>query len=115
MIKSEDVAEPPVAFVTMLVWSGIYTSRMKKLRPRIVEERLCMNCGYSLLHTETDDDGLGRCSECGTVFARGQYDDVVVRLQFGQHVEERDRDFRVQKERSVVVGGRQGGRAFERA
>ncbi len=61
-------------FVAMFVWSWVYASRMKRLKPRIVDERLCMNCGFCLLGTPTDDDGFGRCPECGEGFVPGQYE-----------------------------------------
>lgn len=60
--------------VTMLAWSGIYAWRVQRMRPAIAERRLCLNCGYSLLHTPTGEDGIGRCPECGGEFAIGQYE-----------------------------------------
>ena len=63
-----------VWLILLLIWSGIYSARVKRLRPAIVDRRRCFNCGYSLLHTLTDEHGLGRCSECGCEFATAQYE-----------------------------------------
>ena len=60
--------------VTMLVWSGIYAWRVQRMQPGIPERRRCLNCGYSLLHTPTDEQGIGRCPECGGEFAIEQYE-----------------------------------------
>ena len=62
-----------IGFILLLVWGSWYTTRMKKLVPSIIEKRCCMNCGYCLLHTQTDQGGLGRCPECGGEFVLGQY------------------------------------------
>ena len=61
-------------FVTLLVWGSWYTMRVRKLQPAIIDQRLCMNCGFCLLGAPTDDAGLGRCAECGCVFATAQYE-----------------------------------------
>ncbi len=60
--------------VTMLLWSTIYAWRVQRLKPAIVRQQLCFNCGYSLVHTPTDEDGLGRCPECAQEFVRAQYE-----------------------------------------
>jgi len=60
--------------VVMLVWGGWYTARVKRLNPAIVGERLCLNCGFCLLHTPIGEDGFGRCPECGHEFTLRQYE-----------------------------------------
>jgi len=71
---SGDVPYTGILFVSLLIWGGWYTARMKRLKPSIVSERLCMNCGYCLLHTPIDDDGLGSCPECDSEFVVAQYE-----------------------------------------
>jgi ribosomal protein L37AE/L43A len=63
-----------LSFAALGLWSWWYTIRVKRIRKAVVKDRLCMNCGYSLLGTDTDERGLGRCPECGTVFSVGQYE-----------------------------------------
>ena len=60
--------------VALSVWSGIYAWRLQRMRPAIVNHRLCLNCGYSLLHAPTDEQAIGRCPECGCDFATAQYE-----------------------------------------
>lgn len=55
------------------LWGAWYSYRVGRLKPSIVDRRGCMNCGFCLLGTEVDDDEIGRCPECGTTFALGQY------------------------------------------
>jgi DNA-directed RNA polymerase subunit RPC12/RpoP len=61
-------------FIAMLIWSGWYAMRVKALRPDIVKNRLCFDCGFSLLGTETNEHGVGRCPECGGKFVLAQYE-----------------------------------------
>jgi hypothetical protein len=61
-------------FLVMLVWSAVYAARVQRLRPTIIKQRLCMNCGFCLLHTPTGADGLGTCPECGEIFVLAQYE-----------------------------------------
>ena len=63
-----------ILLVTMFAWGGWYQARVSRLRPAIAASRLCFQCGYSLLHTEVDDAGIGRCPECGTEFDAAQYE-----------------------------------------
>jgi predicted Zn-ribbon and HTH transcriptional regulator len=58
----------------MLVWSGIYTSRVKGIVPSLVPERRCLECGYSLLGTPVGNDGVGRCPECASTFTAAEYE-----------------------------------------
>lgn len=58
----------------MSIWSGAYTARVKRIVPSLVPERRCLECGYSLLGTPTDGDGLGRCPECASAFALAEYE-----------------------------------------
>lgn len=60
-------------FITLLLWGGWYARRVRKLQPKIIDQRLCMNCGFCLLGAPIDDADLGRCSECGCVFTTAQY------------------------------------------
>jgi len=34
---------------------------------------MCFKCGYSLQQSPTDEDGYGKCSECGEQFNAGYY------------------------------------------
>lgn len=63
-----------VWLVVMLIWSWIYTIRVKRLRPGILDRRLCFICGYSLIQARTNEAGVGRCPECGSEFILAQYD-----------------------------------------
>jgi len=69
-----DIPVHLIWFVTLLLWGWWYTARVRKLKPAIVDQRLCMNCGYCLLGTPIDEMNMGRCPECGCVFASAQYD-----------------------------------------
>ncbi len=40
---------------------------------RLIEERLCFECGYSLIGQLIDDDGQGHCPECGRTFEVVRY------------------------------------------
>lgn len=40
----------------------------RRFRDRLIAERLCLECGYSLLGSPLDADGRGRCPECGKTF-----------------------------------------------
>ncbi|MHC4990075.1 MAG: hypothetical protein ACYTGC_03755 [Planctomycetota bacterium] len=62
-----------VWFVGLLVWSGFYSWRLQRMRPSIVAKHLCFDCGFSLVGTPTDEQGIGRCSECGALFVLAQY------------------------------------------
>lgn len=62
-----------VWLAAMLIWSGVYAARVKRIVPSLVPDRRCLECGYSLLGTPTDDDGLGRCPECASPFALEEY------------------------------------------
>lgn len=63
-----------IAFIILLIWGSWYVARMKKLGPSIIDQRRCMNCGYILLYTPINEQGLGRCSECGEIFILNQYE-----------------------------------------
>ncbi|MCP3905239.1 MAG: hypothetical protein GY715_16560 [Planctomycetes bacterium] len=55
------------------VWSLVHWLRTRRFRPRVIERRLCLDCGYSLLHTPCDENEIGRCPECGELFSVAQY------------------------------------------
>jgi hypothetical protein len=63
-----------IAAGIMGVWSLVHWLRTRRLRPAISERLLCLDCGYSLVQTPRDENGVGRCPECGTVFAVAQYE-----------------------------------------
>ncbi|MCZ6836022.1 MAG: hypothetical protein O7G85_09640 [Planctomycetota bacterium] len=69
-----DIPVNGITFVVLLIWGGWYSTRVKKLLPAILDQRLCMNCGYCLLHSPTDDTGHGRCPECGDAYGIEQYE-----------------------------------------
>jgi hypothetical protein len=39
----------------------------------IIEERLCLACGYALKGQPLDEEHRGRCPECGRDFSLGEY------------------------------------------
>lgn len=45
----------------------------RRFRDRLIAERQCLECGYSLLGSPLDADGRGRCPECGTTFEIVRY------------------------------------------
>lgn len=56
------------------IWFLVRNERfLGKVRLRIVTNRLCVKCAYSLLHTPTDCQGNGVCPECGHAFNEGVY------------------------------------------
>ncbi|MCL4196953.1 MAG: hypothetical protein KJZ69_05625 [Phycisphaerales bacterium] len=44
-----------------------------RFRRRLIDQRLCLECGYSLIGQLIDDEGRGRCPECGTTFEIVRY------------------------------------------
>lgn len=46
---------------------------LRRFRLRLIEERLCFDCGYALIGAPTDDLGRGRCPECGKAFRVATY------------------------------------------
>lgn len=52
------------------IWYLFRTRRYIKI---IIRNRMCFVCGYSLRKTPTDENGSGRCSECGASFHLGYY------------------------------------------
>ena len=64
-------------FVSLILLSPLvfflYIIRAKQFSKSIIRKRICIYCGYSLIHTFTDDNGYGTCSECGKRFHLGYY------------------------------------------
>lgn len=56
-----------------LLWTGWFATRTTRMSNRIVAERLCLRCGYPLLHAPVDESGFSRCPECGRRFHEGEY------------------------------------------
>ncbi|MBT8486885.1 MAG: hypothetical protein HKO59_03925 [Phycisphaerales bacterium] len=46
---------------------------VRRARTRIVSQRLCLSCGYTLLRTPVDGEDSGRCPECGRRFWAASY------------------------------------------
>jgi hypothetical protein len=67
------VGLPAVVLVVLFAWSIVHHFRNASLIERIVTNHMCLDCGYSLMHTP-DDVGIGRCPECGGEFNRRQYE-----------------------------------------
>jgi len=59
--------------VVMCVFFIWYLFRIKRYIKIIIRQRLCFACGYSLRKTPTEENGSGRCSECGASFHLGYY------------------------------------------
>ena len=61
------------AWVVALAWCGLYFRSMRRLADKIIEQRLCLRCGASLIETDTDEYGHGVCNRCCSVFCLGDY------------------------------------------
>jgi len=61
------------AWLLALTWCGLYFHAMRRLKDRIIEDRLCLRCGVPLKVIETDEDGAGLCPGCNTVFNISEY------------------------------------------
>jgi len=59
--------------VVMCVFFTWYFFRIKRFVKIIIRHRMCFACGYSLRKTPTEENGCGRCSECGVTFHLGYY------------------------------------------
>lgn len=44
-----------------------------RFQKRLIEERLCFECGYALIGQQVDEAGRGRCPECGKTFDVRRY------------------------------------------
>ncbi|MFG0330502.1 MAG: hypothetical protein ACF8PN_11460 [Phycisphaerales bacterium] len=67
----------PVVFVTVLfapVLLFAQSIRLRRLRRRIICDRLCLSCFYPLHGAPLDAGGAGRCPECGSPFTVQQYE-----------------------------------------
>lgn len=62
----------PVYIGTVGMATAIGT-RTNRLIRRIVAERLCLRCGYPLLHAPVDEKEFGACPECGRRFNLAEY------------------------------------------
>jgi hypothetical protein len=69
------VVRPLTAFATLLAcFVGIiavrlwHQRRVYAMQRRILEERPCLGCGYSLNEAPLDDVASGKCPECGFQF-----------------------------------------------
>jgi len=60
-----------LALLAIALWWGL-RGRIR-FRNRLIEERLCFDCGYALIGAPTDDLGRGRCPECGKAFRVATY------------------------------------------
>jgi len=60
-------------FLAMIVFIIWYLFRIKRYVKIIIRQRMCFACGYSLRKTPTEENGCGRCSECGASFHLGYY------------------------------------------
>jgi hypothetical protein len=59
-----------ILFVVMMIWALRGRTRF---RLRLVEQRLCFDCGYALIGQPIDENGHGRCPECGSSFDVRRY------------------------------------------
>lgn len=59
--------------IVMCVFFIWYFFRITRFVKTIIRQRMCFACGYSLRKTPTDENGHGRCSECGNTFHLGYY------------------------------------------
>ena len=53
-----------------------YERRLAHTRRRIIDERLCLECGYALHATPSDANGNGSCPECGRSFTLAVYEEA---------------------------------------
>ncbi len=60
-----------VALLASAIWWGL--RGRARFRDRLIEQRLCFDCGYALIGAPTDDLGRGRCPECGKAFRVATY------------------------------------------
>lgn len=60
-----------LALLAIALWWGL--RGRTRFRDRLIEQRLCFDCGYALIGAPTDDLGRGRCPECGKAFRVATY------------------------------------------
>ncbi len=60
-----------VGTISFCIWWGL-RGRLR-FRTRLIEERLCFECGYALIGQDVDEHGVGRCPECGETFNVTRY------------------------------------------
>lgn len=57
--------------LALALWWGL--RGRTRFRKRLIEQRLCFDCGYALIGAPTDEQGRGRCPECGKAFRVAAY------------------------------------------
>ncbi|MCZ6836927.1 MAG: hypothetical protein O7G85_14215 [Planctomycetota bacterium] len=63
-----------LSFFAIVTLPAMYLfTRSLWIRSRIVRDLQCFRCGYSLRNAKTDDQGFGRCPECGRRFNEAEY------------------------------------------
>ena len=63
----------PVLQLVPFVLIGWYFTRIRRFVRRMIRQRMCFKCGYSLRRSPTDSAGYGTCSECAQAFHLGYY------------------------------------------
>jgi hypothetical protein len=61
------------AQVGLLAFGLWHATRARRFVAAIVKHVMCLECGYALLSSPTDEHGQGTCPECGTSFCLAQY------------------------------------------
>lgn len=61
------------AWFIALIWCVLYFHTIRRLKNRIIEDRLCLRCGETLKEIVIDEIGSGLCPGCNTVFNINEY------------------------------------------
>ncbi|MCZ6836399.1 MAG: hypothetical protein O7G85_11550 [Planctomycetota bacterium] len=62
-----------LAWTLAIGWTWLYRAQLDRIADRIIEKRLCLQCGKSLLEEPCDEDGVGVCSTCCHVYHLDEY------------------------------------------
>lgn len=80
------------AWLIALTWCGLYFHAMRRLKDRIIEDKLCLRCGESLKVIEIDEEGEGLCPGCNTVFNINEFQSPSQKINTLRAVKQRVHD-----------------------
>jgi hypothetical protein len=62
-----------VGWTLALSWTWLYNFQVRSFSQRIIDKRLCLRCGKSLLDVSVNEHSCGVCPTCCVVFKIGEY------------------------------------------
>jgi len=80
------------AWLIALTWCGLYFRALRRLKDRIIDDRLCLRCGEPLKIIEIDEDGAGLCPGCNAVFNISEYQSPSQKINTLRAVKQRVHD-----------------------